>query len=185
MIVSNRDGAVVTVTLDNHDKRNALDAGVCTAIREAVEAAAALAEADDPVRAIVITGAGTAFCAGADLSGGVYNTAFYDAHAEMLRTIESVPVTVIAAINGPAVGADLAGQGRHHFGASGVVLHGVGIAQRVANHRPVAGDEGDFGLRHCVCLSRPRGWGSKKAAHRTRTARACEAELVGMPGALC
>ena len=105
MIVSNRDGAVVTVTLDNHDKRNALDAQVCTAIREAVAAAAALAEAEDPVRAIVITGAGTAFCAGADLSGGVYNTAFYDAHAEMLRTIESAPVTVIAAINGPAVGA--------------------------------------------------------------------------------
>ena len=105
MIVTRRDGAVVVVTIDRHQTRNALDAQVCTALREAVEAAAAEADAEDPVRAIVITGAGTAFCAGADLSGGVYNTEFYDAHAGMLRTIESVPVPVIAAVNGPAIGA--------------------------------------------------------------------------------
>ena len=105
MIVTRRDGAVVVVTIDRHHTRNALDARVCTALREAVEAAAAEADADDPVRAIVITGAGTAFCAGADLSGGVYNSEFIDAHASMLRTVESVPVPVIAAVNGPAIGA--------------------------------------------------------------------------------
>lgn len=105
MIVTRRDGAVVVVTIDRHETRNALDAEVCTALREAVEAAGAQADAEDPVRAIVITGAGTAFCAGADLSGGVYNSDFYDAHAGMLRAVESVPVPVIAAVNGPAVGA--------------------------------------------------------------------------------
>ncbi|MBB0992183.1 enoyl-CoA hydratase, partial [Dietzia sp. SLG510A3-30A2] len=105
MIVTRRDGAVVVVTIDRHETRNALDAEVCTALREAVEAAGVEAESEDPVRAIVITGAGTAFCAGADLSGGVYNSNFYDCHAGMLRAVESAPVPVIAAVNGPAVGA--------------------------------------------------------------------------------
>ncbi|WP_291082413.1 enoyl-CoA hydratase [Dietzia sp. UBA5065] len=105
MIVTGRDGAVAVVTIDRHATRNALDAQVCTALREAIESAGALAEAEDPVRAIVVTGAGTAFCAGADLSGGVYNTDFYEAHAAMLRAVESVPVPVVAAVNGPAVGA--------------------------------------------------------------------------------
>lgn len=106
MIETRRDGSVAVVTIDRHAKRNALDAEVCTAIRKAVEAAASEAEADeDPVRAIVVTGSGTAFSAGADLSGGVYTTDFYDAHSLMLRTIESVDVPVIAAVNGPAIGA--------------------------------------------------------------------------------
>lgn len=106
MIETRRDGAVAVITINRHAKRNALDAQVCTAIREAVEAAGAESEAvEDPVRAIVVTGAGTAFSAGADLSGGVYTTDFYDAHAAMLGAIESVAVPVIAAVNGPAIGA--------------------------------------------------------------------------------
>ncbi|AWH94808.1 enoyl-CoA hydratase [Dietzia psychralcaliphila] len=105
MIDTRRDGSVAVVTIDRHSTRNALDAEVCTALREAIDSAGAAAEGEDPVRAIVVTGAGTAFCAGADLSGGVYNLNFYDAHAAMLRAVESVPVPVIAAVNGPAVGA--------------------------------------------------------------------------------
>jgi enoyl-CoA hydratase len=105
MIQSRREGAVAVVAIDRHPMRNALDAEVCTALREAIEAAGAQIDAEDPVRAIVVTGEGTAFCAGADLSGGVYNTEFYDAHAAMLRAIETVPVPVVAAVNGPAVGA--------------------------------------------------------------------------------
>lgn len=105
MIASRRDGAVAVITIDRHSTRNALDAEVCTALRAAVESAGAQAESEDPVRAIVVTGAGTAFCAGADLSGGVYNSDFYDAHAAMLRAVEAVPVPVIAAVNGPAIGA--------------------------------------------------------------------------------
>src|SRR5699024_2452221 len=172
MIESRRDGAVAVVTLDRHATRNSLDAEVCTALREAVEAAdaaagdvedpgraivitgagtafcagadlsgggcttdydvpralpaprsepcaevctalrgaveaadAAAGDVEAPVRAIVITGAGTAFCAGADLSGGVYTTDFYDAHAAMLRAVETADVPVVAAVNGPAIGA--------------------------------------------------------------------------------
>ncbi|MBB1032392.1 enoyl-CoA hydratase, partial [Dietzia sp. SLG310A2-38A2] len=87
MIDTRRDGSVAVVTIDRHSTRNALDAEVCTALREAIESAGAAAEGEDPVRAIVVTGAGTAFCAGADLSGGVYNLDFYDAHAGMLRAV--------------------------------------------------------------------------------------------------
>lgn len=106
MIETRRDGAVAVITIDRHSTRNSLDAEVCTALREAFEAAGAEAEADqDPVRAIVVTGAGSAFCAGADLSGGVYTTDFYDAHAAMLRAVETVDVPVVAAVNGPAIGA--------------------------------------------------------------------------------
>lgn len=108
MIETRRDGAVAVVTIDRHANRNALDAEVCTALREAIEAVGADAgvEAEEPpVRVIIVTGAGSAFCAGADLSGGVYTTDFYDAHAAMLRAVETVPVPVIAAVNGPAIGA--------------------------------------------------------------------------------
>ena len=119
MIDIRRDGAVAVLTIDRHASRNSLDAAVCNRIREAVEelvpavrpegadhgVGAGSAEAGDAVRALVITGAGTAFCAGADLSGGVYGDDFHDALLSMLRTVEAVPVPVVAAVNGPAVGA--------------------------------------------------------------------------------
>ncbi|QDQ96999.1 enoyl-CoA hydratase [Tomitella fengzijianii] len=94
------EGAVAVLELQRQDKRNALNTSMCDAIREAVAAAAA-----DGARAVVITGAGSAFCAGADLSGDVYSSRFPLALVHMLHTIEQVPVPVIAAVNGPAIGA--------------------------------------------------------------------------------
>jgi len=106
MIDIRRDGPVAVLTIDRHERRNSVDADVCRAIREAVESVAALAEDEtDPVRAIVLTGAGTAFCAGADLSGGVYESRFYEELSGMLRAIEDAVVPVVAAVNGPAIGA--------------------------------------------------------------------------------
>lgn len=99
MIDISRDADVVTIELRREDRRNALNAELCEALRDAVEKAA-----DDEARAIVITGRGTAFCAGADLSE-VYSDNFTDVLLGMLHTIDSVPVPVIAAINGPAIGA--------------------------------------------------------------------------------
>lgn len=55
-------------------------------------------------RAIVITGKGSAFCSGADL-GGVYGDEFLDALYGMLHHLAEVPVPLIAAVNGPAIGA--------------------------------------------------------------------------------
>lgn len=56
---------VATITINNPDRRNVLDAASIAGVRDALARAAA----DDSVRAVVLTGAGNTFCAGADLSG--------------------------------------------------------------------------------------------------------------------
>lgn len=98
MLEVSRDGDVVTIELQRAERRNALNIELVTELREAVAAAA------EDARVIVLTGRGSIFSAGADLSG-VYSEEFLAALVDMLRTIESVPVPVIAAINGGAYGA--------------------------------------------------------------------------------
>ncbi|MFW0795779.1 enoyl-CoA hydratase [Gordonia sp. CPCC 205515] len=102
MIHSSAEGAVVTIELDRADKRNALDEamveGLSSSFAEAVDAGA---------RVIVLTGRGSVFCAGADLSGPVYDPKFLDTLVSTLQQIETTPVPVIAALNGSALGAGL------------------------------------------------------------------------------
>ncbi|MFI6171199.1 enoyl-CoA hydratase [Nocardia sp. NPDC051052] len=99
MLGVSRDGDVVTIELQREERRNALNLELITLLREAVLAAVA-----DDARVIVLTGRGPIFSAGADLSG-VYSDEFLDGLLEMLHTIEAVPVPVISAINGGALGA--------------------------------------------------------------------------------
>jgi enoyl-CoA hydratase/carnithine racemase len=103
--------AVATVTLNRPDRLNAVNT---TVIHELV-AAFDLADGDDGVRAVIVTGAGRAFCAGADLGGGGATFAGGAGRSERpedhrdggglvtLRIFE-MKKPVIAAINGPAVG---------------------------------------------------------------------------------
>lgn len=93
------DGAVVILELQREDRRNALNLDLCTALHAAVDQAVT-----EGARAIVVTGAGTAFCSGADL-GGVYGDEFLRALYGMLHRLTEVPVPLIAAVNGPAIGA--------------------------------------------------------------------------------
>ncbi|ROZ89343.1 enoyl-CoA hydratase [Gordonia sp. OPL2] len=102
MIHSSADGAVVTIELDRTDKRNALDEEMVNGLSEAFAAAV-----EAQARAIVLTGRGPVFCAGADLSGPVYDRAFLDRLIATLQQIETTPVPVIAALNGSALGAGL------------------------------------------------------------------------------
>ena len=102
---------VLTVTLHRPDKLNAFT----RRMRDELVDAFGRADADDEVRAVIVTGAGRAFCAGADLAGGTatFNYAKRDAagpedHRDgggrvALRIFESRK-PVIAAVNGPAVG---------------------------------------------------------------------------------
>ncbi|HTK67039.1 MAG TPA: enoyl-CoA hydratase [Pseudonocardia sp.] len=92
-------GRVGVITLNRPDKRNALNISQCEQLRKAV-----LAALDGGARALVLTGAGTSFCSGADLDA-VYSAEFRVALYDMLRTVVDAPVPVIAAVNGPAIGA--------------------------------------------------------------------------------
>ncbi|WP_460439812.1 enoyl-CoA hydratase [Amycolatopsis stemonae] len=98
MITIEEQDGVGLIVLDRHEKRNALDVEHLDALRAAVEKLAGTA------RAIVVTGTGTSFCAGADLHG-VYGDGFRKALYAALSAITAAPVPVIAAVNGPAIGA--------------------------------------------------------------------------------
>ncbi|MBU9763364.1 enoyl-CoA hydratase [Mycobacterium sp. TNTM28] len=100
MIGVTRDGNVLTLELQREERRNALNCELVDSLRVAVENAAA-----EDVRAIVLTGAGTVFSAGADLSGDAFAAELPDKALALNLAIDATPVPVIGAINGPAIGA--------------------------------------------------------------------------------
>jgi len=104
------DGAVATITLDRPDRLNAFNLDMYSDLLNALDEV----DADDAVRALIVTGRGRGFCAGADLGGGSRTFDHGDAppgrHAPRdaggivsLRIFRCLK-PVIAAINGPAVG---------------------------------------------------------------------------------
>ncbi len=95
------DEGVATVTLNRPERLNAWNSRLGAELGDAM----ATADEDDDVRAVVVTGAGRAFCAGADLSGGEFG----GGEAPDLRELWPYQVRkpVIAAINGHAVGVGL------------------------------------------------------------------------------
>lgn len=105
---------ILTVTLHRPEKLNAFT----VRMRDELIAAFDQADANDEVRAVIVTGAGRAFCAGADLSEGsatfdsqIGGTDTLETHRDgggmvALRIFESKK-PVIAAINGPAVGVGI------------------------------------------------------------------------------
>lgn len=100
-------GAVLWITINRPEKRNAINEGVIRRIREAVEHA----PQNPALRAIVLTGTGDkAFCAGADLGPGVQGGAFQIDYAnprhyviELFKALEACPLPVIARVNGHAL----------------------------------------------------------------------------------
>ncbi|MGA7758285.1 MAG: enoyl-CoA hydratase-related protein [Ilumatobacteraceae bacterium] len=96
------DGLVAVVTLDRPERRNAVDHATLLELLD-VQAAIA-ARAPDAIRAVVLTGKPPAFSAGADLTG-VEEGQFATDLGAVLRGFGHLPVPVIAAIDGPALGA--------------------------------------------------------------------------------
>lgn len=98
-------GAVATITLNRPAVMNALSSRLRTQMM------AALDTAQEQARAIVITGAGRAFCSGQDLVdaqalGAVdFERILADEYEPLLRRIVDSPVPTLAAVNGPAAGA--------------------------------------------------------------------------------
>ncbi|MDO9378868.1 MAG: enoyl-CoA hydratase [Nocardioidaceae bacterium] len=99
MISTTAHGPVTLLELNRPERRNALDLALCRELHDGVGAAV-----EDGARVVVVTGEGTSFCAGADLDG-VYGDAFIEALYGMLAAVRELPVPVVAAVNGPAIGA--------------------------------------------------------------------------------
>jgi 2-(1,2-epoxy-1,2-dihydrophenyl)acetyl-CoA isomerase len=108
-VLTRRDGAVLTITLNRPDVYNAFNRALHDAL------AAALAEAADPaVRAVVVTGAGRGFCSGQDLkefqeiSGGTgIRERLEETYHPNIRALRALEKPVLAAINGATAGAGL------------------------------------------------------------------------------
>jgi 2-(1,2-epoxy-1,2-dihydrophenyl)acetyl-CoA isomerase len=107
------DEAVATITLDRPDAMNSLDTATKVALREHVQRAAD----DSAVRAVVLTGAGRAFCVGQDLkehaeglaSGGAdLGETVREHYSPIATTLATMPKPVVAAVNGIAAGAGAA-----------------------------------------------------------------------------
>ncbi len=110
MIDFEERGPIGILTIDRPERRNALSVELCDELAHHLTAERSL-------RALVITGAGSSFCAGADLgrrgaSGGWQSGAhaqgedhFHPPFERMLKAVVAYPAPVVAAINGPALGA--------------------------------------------------------------------------------
>ena len=105
-ILYEREDRVATITLHRPEVLNAQTAQMTTELRQALR----LAGRDDRVRAVIVTGAGRAFCAGSDLSRGARSAPPSEdppprgAQSSITLELFDFPKPVIAAINGAAVG---------------------------------------------------------------------------------
>ncbi len=113
LILVSQDGPVLTLTLNRPAALNSFNGAMHAELLTALDAAAANAE----VRCLVLTGAGRAFCAGQDLADPVVapprpgeppkdlSRAIVQFYKPLVQRLKSMPVPVVAAVNGVAAGA--------------------------------------------------------------------------------
>jgi 2-(1,2-epoxy-1,2-dihydrophenyl)acetyl-CoA isomerase len=96
---------VATITLNRPDRMNAISPALLGEMEAALDEAVA-----GGARALILTGEGRAFCSGADLAAGLPDDlgALLDAHYHpVVRRLADLPIPIVTALNGPAVGAGL------------------------------------------------------------------------------
>jgi 2-(1,2-epoxy-1,2-dihydrophenyl)acetyl-CoA isomerase len=110
VLLDRLEGGVLTLTLNRPERLNALN----VALIEALSAGIERARTDPECRAVLITGAGRGFCAGADLANRAFapgdvrpdlGQALEQGLNPIIRAIRNLPKPVVAAVNGPAAGA--------------------------------------------------------------------------------
>lgn len=110
-----RDGAILTLTMNQPETRNALTGN--SAVEEFVQACEAI-RLDTTIRCVIVTGAGPVFCSGGnvkdmqrffkqDLLPDVIREEYRNGIQRLPRALYHLDVPVIAAVNGPAIGAGL------------------------------------------------------------------------------
>ena len=158
-----------TITLNRPDRLNAVNSTVIGELVEAFDRA----DGDDDVRAVIVTGAGRAFCAGADLGGGARTfdgrgerpEAHRDGGGVVTLRVFEMKKPVIAAINGPAVG----------FGITFTLPMDVRLASTAARIGFVFARRGVV-PEACSTWFLPRLVGIAQAAEWTYTGRVFSAE---------
>jgi enoyl-CoA hydratase/carnithine racemase len=155
-ILVERDDRVGWVTLNRPDVRNALDQEA----RDLLDRAFADLDADPAIRVIVLTGAGTAFCAGTDLAGAAA-TADPATSRRLVAAVEECGTPVIAAVNGAAAGG--------------------GFELALAAHLRVAGPHAKFLLPELRIGSLPGSGGTQRIFAALPSAIAWKALLTGQP----
>ena len=167
------EGGVATLTLSSPESRNALSGDAQYA---SIEDACKRVEADTAIRAVVLTGAGAAFCAGGDIKAMLARLDNPDLEAvddryHYKHGIHRIPVSlfnlevpVIAAVNGPAIGAglDLACMCDIRIASDN-----ARFAESFVKLGIIPGDGGAFLLQRIIGIS--------KAAELTFTGRTIEA----------
>lgn len=108
-VLSHDEGSVRVVTLNRPDRRNAIDLELRAVLVDLLEQAMA----DDDVRVIVLTGAGTSFCSGGDIAtmrrmGPDESRPRAEAAQRVVKAIWDGPKPVVAAVEGYAMGAGTA-----------------------------------------------------------------------------
>jgi 2-(1,2-epoxy-1,2-dihydrophenyl)acetyl-CoA isomerase len=163
-----RAGGAVKIELNRPERMNAwssaLSADLLTVLREVA--------ADDEVRAVMLTGAGRAFCSGADLKEGMASAAANDGRLDtestlvtwyhpIVTAIREMPKPVVTAVNGPAAGA--------------------GLSLALAGDLVVAKESAYFTLAFVNIGLVPDGGASLFVPSRVGFARAAEMALLGEP----
>lgn len=162
----NRDGAAVKIALNRPQRMNAWSNGLSQDLLAVLRAAAD----DDEVRAVMLTGNGRAFCAGADLKEGADDAVAgkLDTYAVLTQwyhpivtTIREMPKPVLTAVNGPAAGA--------------------GLSLALAGDLVVAAESAYFTLAFVGIGLVPDGGASLFVPSRVGFARAAEMAMLGEP----
>jgi 2-(1,2-epoxy-1,2-dihydrophenyl)acetyl-CoA isomerase len=176
-----RDGHVAVVTLNRPDKLNALNRELTAAMYEALDE---LAAGFPDIRAVVLTGAGRGFCAGADvgqMAGNLEAMAKRPAAPRqtivyLAAALRAIPQPIVAAVNGVAAGA----------GLSLALASDIRISSTTARYacifvkRALVPDTG-------ACYTLPRTVGPTVAAEMALTGRVYDAEWAlkaGLVGSL-